>query len=457
MRRFSFRQGETDITEGVIWKQLLLFFFPILLGTFFQQLYNTVDAMIVGKWLGKEALAAVGGSTGTIVSLMVGFFVGLSSGATVVISQHWGARRPDDVRSAVHTAAAMALIFGALLTTAGLLLSPALLRLMDTPAEVLPHAVTYIRILFIGMIPSLVYNIGSGVLRAVGDSRRPLFFLMVACLSNIVLDVVLVMGCEMGVAGAALATVLSQTAAAVLVVLSLTRSHSACRLDWRRIGLNAGILRSIIRIGLPAGLQSVMYSVSNVQIQAAVNSFGTNAVAGWTAYGKMDGLYWMTVNAFGVAITTFAGQNYGAGRYDRLRRSVRVCAFMTLGATLALSAILLLLGEPLYRLFTSDPAVVESGLHILRLLVPWYVSYIAIEILSGAMRGAGDTLVPTLMTLFGICLLRAVWLIAVVPRRHTLDMALYSYPITWVLTSTLFILYYFSFRWLGKGRNRRTA
>lgn len=445
---------ENSITQGVIWRQLLIFFFPILLGSFFQMMYNTVDAVVVGKYVGKEALAAVGGATGALINLIVGFFVGLSSGATVILSQFFGARQEQETADTVHTAAALALVCGLLLTVAGYILSPTMLQWMDTPAEIFDSAVTYIRIYFIGMLPSLVYNIGSGLLRAVGDSRRPLYFLMVACLTNIVLDVLLVVGFEMGVAGAAWATIISQLVSAVLVVIVLVRSHTAYRLEVRRIRLHPHILSRIVQIGLPAGLQSVMYSLSNVIIQTSMNAFGTDVLAAWTAYGKLDGLFWMIVSAFGVAITTFAGQNFGARQYDRVRRSVKVCLGMAFASTIIISTVYLLAGRQLYRLFSDDEAVIAYGMDILNLLVPTYVLYLCIEVLSGAVRGAGDSLIPTLITLFGVCLLRIGWLWWVAPGVGTLSAVLVSYPITWALTSGLFILYYWKGGWLKRCMKR---
>ncbi len=450
MRRIHWLEDEGGITGGVIWKQLLLFFFPILLGTFFQQLYNTVDAMIVGQGVGKEALAAVGGATGTLINLLVGFFVGVSSGATVIISQYFGARDGQKVSRAVHTAAAMALLFGGLLMVVGIWLAPDMLRWMDTPDTVMPHALPYLRIYFAGMIPSLIYNIGSGVLRAVGDSKRPLLFLIVACLTNIVLDMLFVLGFHMGVAGAALATIISQAVSAVLVVVTLLRSETMFRLYPRRIRFHGEMVRRIVQIGLPAGLQSVMYSISNVLIQRAVNGFDTNVLAGWTAYSKIDCLFWMMVSAFGIAITTFVGQNFGAGLMDRVKKSVRVCMGMTLGTTVVMSLVLYFGGSLFYRLFTPDEAVIDEGMKILRLLVPTYVTYISIEILSGAVRGAGDSLIPTLMTLFGVCLLRVAWLAVALPQWPTMTTVLLAYPITWVITSLLFIVYYLRGGWLKR-------
>ncbi|MBQ9301277.1 MAG: MATE family efflux transporter [Clostridia bacterium] len=443
------------ITEGVIWKQLLKFFFPILLGTFFQQLYNTADAIIVGKFVGKEALAAVGGGTGTLINLIVGFFVGLSSGATVILSQFYGARNHQQASRTVHTAIAMAVYGGVLLMILGMFASPVILRWMSTPEDVFDLAVTYTRIYFCGMIPSLIYNIGSGVLRAVGDSRRPLYFLIVSCLVNIVLDVALVLGFEMGVAGAALATILSQLCSAVLVIVTLLRSPHPLHLYAKQIRLHGDLLGRVVRIGLPAGLQSVMYSLSNLVIQAAINGFGTNLMAGYTAYSKMDGLFWMTINAFGVSITTFVGMNFGAAQFDRVKKSVRVCLLMAAGGTLALSAFLLLLGKPLFRLFTNEEVVIAQGLIVQRFLVPTFITYVCIEVFSGALRGAGDSLMPMIMTLLGVCVLRVVWVKLVAPvRPDSFLFMLACYPISWMLTSVLFVIYYLAGGWFKRCKAR---
>lgn len=451
MRRLIRQRPDVNgITEGVIWQQLLLFFFPIVLGTFFQQLYNTADAIIVGKAVGKEALAAVGGSTGTLINLLVGFFVGLASGASVIIAQLFGARQAQDVSRAVHTTIALALLSGALLTAVGLLCAGGILELMGTPQEVMAYALPYLNIYFLGMIPQLVYNIGSGVLRAVGDSRRPMLFLICAALTNIVLDILLVLGLNLGVRGAAIATVLSQVVSAVLILVSLCHAQPVYRLHFRRIRFHGDMLARIVRIGLPAGLQSVMYSLSNMIIQASVNGFGTDVMAAWTAYGKIDGLYWMMISAFGVSITTFAGQNFGARRYDRMRRSVRVCLGMAAGVTVFMTALILTVGRPMLGMFTDDAHVVETGMSIIRLIVPTWITYLCIEILSGAMRGAGDSLMPTLMTLTGVCLMRVFWVTVVVPRMHQLPVLMLSYPITWVITSCMFIVYYLRGRWLDR-------
>lgn len=433
---------ENQIIHGVIWKQLLLFFFPIVLGTFFQQIYNTADAIVVGRFVGTEALAAVGGSTSQIINLIVGFFVGLSSGATVVISQYYGAHDRENLSKALHTAFAFSLVGSVVITAVGLICSPVLLRVMNTTEEVIGPSATYLRIYFGGILFVFIYNIGSSILRAVGDSRRPLYYLIVCCIINIVLDIVLVVGLGMGVAGAAIATVFAQGVSAVLVVMALCRSTDLFRLEIRKIRFHREALELLIKIGLPAGLQSVMYSFSNVIIQTALNAFGTNTMAAWTACGKIDSFFWMVINAFGISITTFVGQNYGARKFGRMRKSVRICIAMAVGASISISAIFILFGRYVYQLFTTDAAVVEIGMHMITMMAPAYAIYVFIEIYSGALRGTGDVLVPMLMTCGGVCVLRILWMMFVVPLKPVIDTIIYSYPISWTLTALMFIFYY---------------
>ncbi len=441
---------ENGITEGVIWKQLLLFFFPILLGTFFQQLYNTVDAVVVGNFVGKEALAAVGGATGTVINLLVGFFVGLSSGATVIISQYYGAGKPAETSRAVHTAVALALAGGAVLTLIGIVFSPMILKAMGTPDDIIGHAVTYIRIYFSGTVFNLLYNIGSGILRAVGDSKRPLYFLIFCSLVNLGLDLLFVLCFNMGVVGVAVATLLSQAVSAALVVFVLVKSEMMYRLELKEIRFTGWILKDIVRIGLPAGLQSVMYSVSNIIIQSSINSFGTDAVAAWTAYGKIDGIFWMVIAAFGVAVTTFTGQNFGARNYHRVRKSIHVCTAMAMGATLLISGVLLLTGKYIYHLFTPDEVVIAKGMEMMNTLVPFYFTYVCIEVLSGAVRGTGDAVIPMIITCVGVCVLRMIWIFTAVPLYPDIKTVILSYPITWTVTSLLFIGYYLQGGWLRR-------
>lgn len=441
---------ENGITEGVIWKQLLIFFFPILFGTFFQQLYNTADAVIVGRFVGKEALAAVGGSTGTLINLLVGFFVGLSSGATVIISQFYGGGREKRVSEAVHTAIAFSLACGVGLMVIGIAASPIALRAMGTPEDIMQYSLSYIRIYFLGIIPNLVYNMGAGILRAIGDSKRPLYYLMASCFTNIVLDLVLVVWLRLDVRGAAIATIVSQLVSAVLVVLQLLRTKDSYKLVIRKIRLNLFMVMRIVRIGLPAGLQSVMYSASNIIIQSSVNSLGTDTVAAWTAYSKIDSVYWMIISALGISITTFVGQNYGAGKLDRVKRGIYVCLGLSFLITAILSVTLYLGGGYIYLMFTADAAVIAKGMEILHFLVPAFATYVCIEVLSGALRGTGDCWIPMIMTAVGVCALRVLWILVAVPLKPDILTVVFSYPLTWSITSILFLVYFYCFSSLKK-------
>lgn len=439
------------MTEGVIWKQLFWFFLPIIFGSLFQQLYNTADAVIVGNFVGKEALAAVGGTTGTFINLLVGFFTGLASGATVIIAQYYGAREHDALRRAIHTGVALGIAGGAVFMVIGLVFAPAILTAMRTPAEILPYAVTYMRIYFAGIVPGLLYNIGAGILRALGDSRRPLMVLIVCCASNVVLDLLFVLGLDMGVAGAGWATTISQAVSCVCVLYFLvTMREDACRLNIRQLRFDRISLSKIVQIGLPAGLQSTMYNISNIIIQMTVNDFGTDTIAAWTVYGKLDSVFWMTISAFGVSITTFVGQNFGARKFDRIRRGVKVCFGMSVIATVLISVAAVTCGPFILRLFNDDPGVLAVGKTILNTVPPLFITYNAIEIFSGTVRGCGDALRPMLMTLFGVCVLRLVWIFTVVPQSPNIRTLILSYPITWTVTSIAFFIYYLHGGWLKR-------
>ena len=439
-----------NLTEGVIWKQLLAYFFPILFGTFFQQLYNTADAMIVGQFVGKEALAAVGGATGTLINFIVNLFVGISSGTTVVVAQLYGAGQHRRVSDAVHTSFALAISAGLGMTVLTLILARPVLLAMGTPEDVLPYALPYLRTVLLGVVPSFLYNIGSGVLRAVGDTRRPLYFLVAACLTNIVLDLLFVAGMGMGVFGAALATILSQALSAVLTLYSLSATPACYRFVPAKLRFTKGVLGGVLRVGIPAGIQSNMYSISNIIIQTCINSFGTDTMAAWTAHGKIDGFFWMIMSAFGIAVTAFVGQNFGARRYDRIRQSVRVCLLLSAGTAILLSTAYVGLAGTVLRIFTNDAAVLQIGRQIIHTTVPFYLTYICAEIMSAAIRGCGEALPPMLMVAGSVCVLRIVWILIMLPIRRELSTVLYSYPLSWICVSAVFIVYYLRGGWLRR-------
>ena len=439
-----------DLTQGNIVKSLLRFFFPILFGMLFQQLYNTVDAIVVGRVVGHEALAAVGGSPAVIINLVIGIFTGLASGATVIISQYFGSHDDEQLKNAVHTILLFCLIAGACLTVVGWVSSPWSLRIVKTPEDILELSDRYLRLYYLGAAPLLLFNVASGILRAVGDSRWPLVYLGVCCALNIALDLLFVAAFRMGVAGVAWATVLSELVSAVLILLHLSRVKGPERLIVRELRIDRSSLRRILYIGIPAAVQGTMYSLSNIIIQAAVNEFGTTVVAAWTAIGKFDGVYWVTSNSFGAAICTFVGQCFGAGKYERMKEGVKKWLGVTLGTSVVLSSLLLGLGKWGLLLFTAEQPVIEEAMRMLWYFVPFYFLWSFIEILSNTLRGAGDAVAPTIICLLGVCVLRVVWIWAVVPRYHTVLAVSMSYPITWFVTAAVFVIYYSKSNWLAR-------
>lgn len=437
-----------QITEGVIWKQLLIFFFPILMGTFFQQMYNTVDTIIVGRLVGTEALAAVG-ATGPLVSMVNGFFIGVSSGATVVLSQAYGAGDRKGVSDSIHTGVALSLLLGVMLTAIGICLGGRVMGWMGTPENCMADATTYLRIYFAGSIGTVVYNMGAGILRAMGDSKRPMLFLMVTCILNVVLDLLFVAVLHMGVAGAALATVLSQMISAVLPIVVLLRQKED-RLELRKLRIERSLLGRILRIGIPAGLQFVTFDFSNILIQSGINSFGDITMAAWTAHGKTDALTWMVTGAFGVSITTFVGQNFGAQKYSRIRKGTWTCLAMGVVMVAALDALLLAFRTPILGIYTDNPEVIAVGSMVMLSIMPYEFLFMPIEVFAGTMRGVGNSLMPTLITGSCVCLFRVVWLMTAVRHWHSLKTLTLSYPLSWALAAAVFLVAYFKGNWLRR-------
>ena len=436
-----------QITEGVIYKQLLLFFLPILIGSAFQQLYNTVDTMIVGHFVGTHALAAVG-APATLLNLLLNFFVGLAGGASVIIAQYYGAKDNQGVSLAVHTSTALCIIFGLALTIFGELFAIQLLEMIAIPNEIFQDTLIYTRIFFLGMIPSIFYNVGSGILRAIGDSKTPLYYLIISTIANIILDIVFVVMFHLDVMGVAIATIMCQTLSALLVARTLIKTNESYHLNIANISFHKNTLQKIMKIGLPAGLQSVMYSISNLIIQTSINLLGTNAIAAWNVSGKIDSLFWMMINAFGVSITTFVGQNYGAKKYDRIKKSVNICYFMCAIGSIVMTYVFMKFGTQICYLFTDDAVVIDLSMVIIRAMAPYYITFVGIEVYSGAIRGAGEALKPMLLTAFGVCGLRILWMLIVVPTNLTIKTICLCYPISWIITCILFTIYYYRGHWL---------
>ena len=432
------RTQARNITEGVIWKQLLLFFFPILMGSFFQQMYNTVDTIIVGRAVGTQALAAVG-STSSLINLINGFFIGLSTGATVILSQYFGANDQQGVQRALHTGVGLAIVLGVLASALGVLAGPTVLKMIRTPESCLQDASVYVRIYFLGAIASMIYNMGSGILRAMGDSRRPMVFLIISCFVNILLDILCVIVLRLGIAGAAIATVLSQVISAFLVILTLIRMPEGCTLHLSQVRIHGDLLRRLLLIGVPAGLQYVTFDFANLLVQSGINSFGEITVAAWTAFVKTDAITWMVSGALGVAVTTFVGQNFGAQRFDRIRQCVRLC--MGIGVVLmgSTSALTVIFRHFLLGIYTTDAAVIQMGSYAMLFIVPFNFFSVPVEVFAGTMRGTGYSIVPTAITSICVCLSRVVWIFTMVRWFHTIEVLAVIYPISWLLASSVFL------------------
>lgn len=448
------------ITEGVIWRQILLYFFPLLLSSFFQQLYNTADAMIVGQAAGKQALSAVGGSAGSVVGIFIMFYIGFSGGAAVLAAQFFGAENSTALQSSIRKSLSLSFLMGLAGTLVCFFFASSILTVMNTPADIMAPSLWYLKIAAFGMLPNSLYNMGASILRAVGDVRRPLFILIFTCLSNIGLDLLFVASLGMGASGAALATVLCQFLSACLVLWFLRPFLAGGRrilftkvisktgkpkeeIHHRHSRSPENLTGRILQMGLPLGFSEVMYTFANVVLMSVVNGFGTDTVAAYAAYGKIDAIFWMIVGSFGVAITTFVGQNIGAGRWDRVMQSIRDCAlmmFLTLGIVIAL---LYTGAEFMQSLFITDPDVILIGVRMMHFLMPFYFLYIPIEILFGALRGMGDSLLPTLITFFGVCVLRSAWGIFIVPLHHTVNMVLLGFPVTWIVSDLAFAVYFY--------------
>ncbi len=445
------RMSRKDLTEGVVWKRLLVFFLPIAAGTCIQQLYNAVDGLIVGRFVGTIALAAVGGSSAQIISLLIGFFVAITSGASVVIAQVYGANRSRDVQLAAGNAIAVFALLGLLLTAFGLAASPAMLRLLRTPEDTLADAALYLRIYFIGVPFVLVLNMESNMLRAVGDSFSPFLYMVAGCLANIVLDALFVLVFRWGTAGVAIATVAAQVLNTALLTGKLLTTKESYRLSFRELKLKGVYLSNMLRLGVPAGLQSSMYAVSNMIIQIGVNSLGTVVVASWAMTSKTDGIFWAVSNALGAAITSFVGQNLGAGRQDRVKLCVKEGLILSGLITVSLSTLIMLLGRPLLHVLTEDRAVIDTTYQMMIYFVPYYFTWVLIEVLSAVLRGSGDAAKPVIIIGLGICLLRVVWIGTLFVRFHTLFMLCLCYPVSWVVTSAALYVYYRRGSWKNRG------
>ena len=408
------KQKSYDLTEGPVRKMLVLFVLPIIAGSLFQQLYTTADAAIVGRFAGKQALAAID-AVYNLIRLPTVFFTGLASAATILISQHYGAKKSEALAETGHTAVLFSFFAGLLLTLLGVLLAPTCIRLLNVPEDIYPMTLRYTQIYFSGMAASMVYNIGAGIFRAVGDSKTPFVFLLIANGVNVALDFLFVAVFRWGVAGVALTTVFSQLLSAALMLSALTRTNLPCKISMNGLRIRGQSLAPILKKGLPIAVQSTLYPLANMLVQSRINPFGTDSIAAWAVCGKLDFLVWLIADSFCDAAATFVAQNYGARLY--------------------------LWNVPLAHIFVQDAGVIAISARIMAALAPLYILYVPGGVLPGAVRGTGDTFRPMLMTLAGCCVTRVIWVLLIAPLRPTLMMVLLCYPVSWAITSLMFILY----------------
>lgn len=430
-----------DLTQGPIVKNLILFSIPLLLSSILQQLYSTVDLLIVGRYGGQNDMAAIG-VTGELSYLIVSLLLGLSMGTSILTAQFFSAKKEQKIHEAVHTAFAIAFIGGLGLMILTYFATPWMLRWMDTPVEIFDKAVLYMRVYFIGVIPMLVYNMGSGILRAVGDSERPFYYLATSAVINVVLDLVFVRGMGMGSFGAAIATTIAQTASAILIFAALVRVKGSYRLNPAKIRFYKNSLKHILRIGVPAGLQLMAITLSNVVIQSKINLFGAEAVAGIASAARIDGFIWLSVSTIAQGITIFTGQNIGAQNFERLERGIRIALIMITAVTAALSVFIFFFRRQLLGLFNSNPVVIEYGSNLLLILCAFYLFYAWGEIFLGFIRGAGSTASAMIITLTCFLVIRIAWIYIMLSQINSIYTVLWSYPVTWVIYTIISAVYF---------------
>ncbi len=433
---------DTDMTEGSIVKHLILFSLPLLAGNIFQQLYNTVDTWVVGNYVSNEAYSAVG-SVGPIINVLIGLFMGLSSGAGVVISQFYGARRFDKVHETVHTCIAITVILSVVFTIVGIVTTPVMLHAMDTPEEVFPEAQKYLIIYFAGVTGLLFYNMGSGILRAVGDSKRPFIFLVVSAVLNTVLDLVFVLGFKMGVEGVAYATIIAQGASAILVMLTLMTSDSCIKVSFREIKIYLEQLKLILKVGTPAAIQLAITAFSNVFVQSYINYFGPDCMSGWTTYTKLDQFMFLPMQSVSIAATTFVGQNLGKGNADRAKEGVKKAYIMSLICTAVILVPLMLFAPQASAFFNDKPEVIEYATLLIHWLSPFYLTCCMNQVYASALRGAGNSKMPMIIMLFSFVLFRQSYLFITANfiANEILPIAM-GYPAGWILCSVITYIYY---------------
>lgn len=443
------QKTNTELIDGNIFKSIFLFAVPLLIGNLFQQLYNTVDSYVVGNYVNTSALAAVGASA-SVINMLVGFFMGLSAGAGVVISQYFGARKKEDMSASIHSSLALTGVLSVVFTVVGISVTRPLLKAIGVPEEVLPHSTLYLTIYFGGITFSLFYNMGAGILRAVGDSKNPLIYLMAACVVNIVLDFVFVCCFGMGIAGVAIATVIAQAVSSAMVMCKLIHTQEEYRVEIRKLRFHREKVRRIVSIGFPTALQQSITSFSNVIVQSYINSFGTAAIAGYSASVRVDGFLQLILQSFNMTITTFVGQNVGARKPKRVKRGILAAWLMSSVMILAGCFAMNLKGAVLIGIFTDDAEVIANGGTMLKIFSYAYIVLPVIQILNGALRGVGRSKVPMYFMVGSFVVLRQIYLSIAVPLTHSLEVVMAGWPITWVICAAGMIIYFLKVDWMPK-------
>lgn len=442
-----------DLGEGSILKKLLLFSIPLIASSILQLFFNAADVIVVGNFAGDHSLAAVG-SNGSIINLLTNVFMGLSVGANVLVARFFAAKQEEDLRKTVHTAITVSVVCGVFLAIVGIIAAKQLLIWMQSPAEVIDLATLYLRIYFIGMPATMAYNFGAAILRGVGDTKRPLYYLLLAGIVNVILNCVFVILFHMDVAGVALATIISQSISAYLVLRCLAKESSAIRLQRQYLGIDKKILKRILQIGLPAGLQGSLFSLSNVVIQSSINTFGATVVAGNSAAANIEGFVYVAMNSFSQAIVAFVSQNLGAGRYERINKIVITTMLCVMTVGLVLGNAVYLLGEPLLGMYTDSAVVVEAGLKRLSVVCTTYALCGMMDVMVGALRGLGYSVMPMIVSLLGACAFRIVWIASLfqIEQFHTVETIYFAYPISWAATVSVHIICFLVVR--GKMKKR---
>lgn len=436
-----------NFIEGSIWKSILLFSFPLLIGNCFQQLYSTVDSYVVGNYVGKYALAAVGASS-PIINMLIGLFMGLAAGSGVVLSQYYGAKNEEGISKTIHTAFALTLTMAVILTLLGTFLCDYILNLISVPEDIFNQSSTYLGVYFKGIIFMMVYNMGAGILRAMGDSRKPLFFLMISSFINVVLDILFVKYLHLGIEGVAYATMTSQAVSAMLVLGVLFKMPGCQKLIIKKIRFTKYYLKRIILLGLPSAIQQSVVSFSNVIVQSYVNSFGSTVVAGYSASIRIDGFIYLPLASFSMAITTFVGQNIGAGKFDRVKKGAYVTCMMAVVVILSLSTMLYFFGENILSLFNSEADVIAVGRLFQLIVIPFYVLLPFCQITAGVLNGAGRSIITMIISVSNFVLCRQLYLAIITSFKDDLWCVFFAWPITWFTCSIMYVVYFYKGPWL---------